>query len=205
MEKLGSLIIYSLSTSISIDPEEFREDAISSKVPLHLLPNPINGVLPIKQIRKMLVDAFNYCYGINIRCNGGVVFIPEDMFPEWNRIMLMLFHYEGIDFQVIGVYSTPVERGVLLNRIKSEIDVFYKKEIAHLNDKGKGDITKGSVDVINNCLRRVKYMQCKTEVYSDILSSDLGGRREKMKNLCDMLCNLFEKKDKERKLLRMFA
>lgn len=166
---IGKMIVYSLSTNVSITLEELEEKAEEYNIPFWILPT--NEHVEIKRLRTMLQKAFFYCNGINIRENGGVVFIPKNSIPTWNDIRDLIKSVYGFKELVeISYEDTQNNKGIIQKKFKDELDIFLNKEVPNFKDeRGNFRLPRVRIDLMNCTKSRIEYMRSKTAIYSGIV------------------------------------
>jgi len=171
MTMIGKLVVYSLSTNVSISLEELEEKAEKYNIPFWILPSSEN--IEIKRLRAMLQKAFFYCNAVDVRENGGVVFIPKLSVPVWNDIRELISSVNGFKELIeLSLEDTNDNKKILFSKIQKEIDNFLNKEIPSFKDEnGNFRLPRVRVDLMNCTKSRIQYMKNKASIYN----VDVGG------------------------------
>lgn len=169
MTTMGNLVMYSLSTNVMITLEELEEKAEEYNIPFWLLPS--NENVDIKRLRNMLQKAFFYCNSVNIRENGGVVFIPKQSLHTWNDIRDLILSVYGfkelIEFSLEDISDN---KGIVHKKIKEELDMFLNKEIPSFKDRdGNFRLPRVRIDVMNCTKSRIEHMKNKASIYRELV------------------------------------
>lgn len=192
---LGKMIMYSLSSSLKVDLRTFLQVAKENHVPEEMLPmhtsKTINKeCLEIKEVRRSIVKAVEHCRGLNIRNNGGVVFIPERYLPMWNKFedLMLNENFDGIDIVVMDVANTVDNRTVIARAVLEEAKGSLQLEIYKLTgikEEGKNmkelleDFIRSvrrnklKIDATNNMNERLADEYNKAKMYEGIVDENL--------------------------------
>ena len=174
MTTMGNLVMYSLSTNVMITLEELEEKAEGYNIPFWLLPS--NENVDIKRLRNMLQKAFFYCNSVNIRENGGVVFIPKHSVPIWKDVKGLISSVDGFkEIIELSLEDNADNKRVLYSKIQIELDEFLNKEIPSFKDRdGNFRLPRVRIDVMNCTKSRIEYMKKKSAIYNGVI----GGLEE---------------------------
>jgi len=169
MTMMGKLVVYSLSTNVSISLEVLEEKAEKYNIPFWILPSSEN--IEIKRLRAMLQKAFFHCNAVDVRENGGVVFIPKQSIPIWNDIRILISSVNGFkEIVELSLENNTDNRKVLFSRFKMELDDFLDKEIPSFKDEnGKFRLPRVRVDLMNCTRSRIAYMKTKASIYNEVI------------------------------------
>ena len=191
---LGKMFIYSMKSDIKISWKEFFAEAKMNGVLYEFIPiqkgkKKENGILAVKEVRHSIIKVCGKCFGLFVRENGGVLFIPKDKFDEWNPYEKTLVSFPGLEVVDLDVMDSAENRRVIVQALHNEVKENFKDEINKLD--GSEDIVgnlkeltlhfikaaqekKLKIDATTNMYNRLLTMRDKVTYYERLTNVDLS-------------------------------
>ena len=149
--------------------------------------------LSIKEVRSYIQKGMEVCFGVSMRENGGVFFIPKHRLDLWDRIKNTLDGVDGIHFTEIDTIDTIENRKTIYMHFADSFKTFYRETIKKAKEYQK-------IDYINALLCSVNKESDRTKVYSNLLRMDLSGLLNLLEDLREKVKVLFERKKEDDEL-----
>ena len=148
--------------------------------------------LSIKEVRSYIQRGAEECYGVSMRENGGVFFIPKQCLELWGRIKKTLEGIRGVHFTEVDVVNNNENRRTIYLCFAENFKAFYRDTVR----KAKG---YQKLDYINLLLSETKKEKQRTKWYGELLTMDLSGLIDRIDDLYVQIKNLYEdrKEDKD--------
>lgn len=198
---MGKLILYSLFSGVNVDLEELENKAEQFDVDMDLLPvsTPVN----IKRIRLMLKKTFHSCFGIDIRENGGVVFIPSQYLSEWNKVKELLLSVGAVEIDEVDVGVSNAN--LIFKKLDKKLkDFFCKEGPSFLDERGKFKLPRTRIDLMYCTQLRIVYYLELHKVYSEILGNK-SVYNDKINSLYDAIKKAIEIRTEEIEEERLYG
>lgn len=202
MEIIGRVVLYNLSsTRTNLELEDLENVADELNIPMSILPNA--DPITISKIRKSLKRVFKQCFGIDIRKNGGVVFIPLARTYQWDILKRLFISTETADILEFDICE---DNKLLVSQCFDRYmkDFFYEEAPTLLDKDGKFKLPRVRIDVMNCLGMRFKYMLDMIDAYSKILGEKCE-YEDKIKQLYTSLQVAIEKRMEEIEEERLYG
>lgn len=147
--------------------------------------------LSIKEVRSYILRGAEECYGVSMRENGGVFFIPKHGFDLWNRIKDTLKNVKGVHFTEIEVVDSNENRRTIYLYFAESFKAFYKDAIKKAKEYQK-------IDCINVLLSSTKKESQRVMVYGELLRTDLSGLLNLLNDLGEKIKGIFSRRKEDK-------
>ena len=214
---LGIMFVYSLSTSIKINWQEFLAEAKMNAVLYDFIPvqkgkRKKENILRIKEVRNSIAKVGKMCFGLSIRENGGVLFIPKEKLNEWTPYVDTILSFPGINAVEVEVTDTKQNNTLITKALLDEVKNNFKDEIGKLEgrDNIKGNLkdltlhfmkaaqeNKLKIDATNNMYNRLLDMKRKVLFYEGLTKVDFSYIKAHINNATKVFEKIFREKQKE--------
>lgn len=148
---MGIIVLYSLYSGLQIDHEELVSVADEKGCPVEWLPSPTpnhEGVIEVKGLRRSIAKVMDICGGVQVRDNGGAVFIPSDNIKKWKAFENTIRQFAGVEFVNIEVAFTEANRKMVCTALWKSVVEGFIKEIKRVGGTDKQ--TKGNINALSD-------------------------------------------------------
>lgn len=198
MKQIGIAVTYSLSTSICINMECFKEEMDIWDVPIYLLPNPTSkGTLTITKMRKFLSAVFSVCRSVSLRKNGGVEFIPMGDVDFWESVENLLDRFEGIEITKVAVFDDELTSASIKSSLCREINEFC------LTEK-RDNFMDFTIYLLDYKVKKIRVVVDKAKLYEELIDFSLGRDAKNLVELFYEVKGSLEQKIEDKEYDEMF-